>query len=230
MTEIVDNRISKSRIGVSFGIVGRVAWIKVQEDNARGLRIPNKRFWYRLDVDLRRDRSLRVEEIDAVSVDLKNVRAFRWKRQPRIFHQDPILAFILSPGGIFVTPSMQNRYAGDVGDFGKLGLLRCLSADNDGEGAFRLGIVWYLVPDESRGSDGKHIGYLKPTRRNQTRFKACDPGLYQALSRVVTKRSISGIERSGVLPEETKYFSNELTFQSCDSSPAHPIGMRKQIR
>ena len=36
---------------------------------------------------------------------------------------------------------MQDRYAGDVGDYGKIGLLRCLEKQG-----FNIGINWYLVP------------------------------------------------------------------------------------
>ena len=51
---------------------------------------------------------------------------------------------------------MQNRYACDVGDFGKIGMLRCLEKEK-----MRIGVNWYLVEDESHNNDGKHIGYLK---------------------------------------------------------------------
>ncbi len=44
---------------------------------------------------------------------------------------------------------MQDRYTADIGDFGKYGLLRALcSPVDDGSNAW-LGLVWYLVPDES---------------------------------------------------------------------------------
>ena len=49
---------------------------------------------------------------------------------------------------------MQNRYAGDVGDFGKLGLLRGLTSSQ-----LDIGVNWYLTPDESHNANGKHIGY-----------------------------------------------------------------------
>lgn len=54
---------------------------------------------------------------------------------------------------------MQNRYTGDIGDFAKYGLLRALGEGN------KLGIVWYLYPDESHNEDGKHTAYLtKPEK------------------------------------------------------------------
>ena len=51
---------------------------------------------------------------------------------------------------------MQNRYTGDIGDFGTLGLLRQLS-----RAGLSIGVNWYLVPDEAHNGDGRHIGYLK---------------------------------------------------------------------
>ena len=54
---------------------------------------------------------------------------------------------------------MQDRYAGDIGDFMKLGLIRALVA---GDPPRRLGVNWYLCADESHNADGKHIGYLDP--------------------------------------------------------------------
>ena len=49
---------------------------------------------------------------------------------------------------------MQNRYAGDIGDFGKLGLLRTLYA-----AGFSVGVNWYLNPNltskELNNKDGK---------------------------------------------------------------------------
>ena len=61
--------------------------------------------------------------------------------------------------------SMQDRYAGDVGDFVKLGLLRALSPER------RLGVAWYRFPDEDHNGDGRHISYLEQSDR----FGALDP-------------------------------------------------------
>ena len=48
---------------------------------------------------------------------------------------------------------MQNRYAGDVGDFGKYGLLRTLCREPP---LLSLGVVWYLVSDEQGDQDSLH--------------------------------------------------------------------------
>ena len=39
---------------------------------------------------------------------------------------------------------MQDRYTGDIGDFGKLGLLRVLQAQG-----LTIGVNWYLTPDKA---------------------------------------------------------------------------------
>lgn len=98
---------------------------------------------------------------------------------------------------------MQNRYVGDVGDFGKYGLLRSLFKDTDK----RLGVNWYLVPDETHTNDGKHIDYL-----NKPAFRSCDPVLFDQLQQLVSKgqRDVSFVERSGLLPPGTVFFSTTV--------------------
>ena len=55
---------------------------------------------------------------------------------------------------------MQDRYAGDIGDFGKYGLLRALCGE-DGHGpALRLGVLWYRVLEAEENNDGRHTAYL----------------------------------------------------------------------
>lgn len=44
---------------------------------------------------------------------------------------------------------MQDRYAGDVGDFVKLGLLRAISPGR------KLGVAWYRYQDEAHNGDGR---------------------------------------------------------------------------
>jgi hypothetical protein len=100
------------------------------------------------------------------------------------------------------TSAMQDRYAGDVGDFIKLGLLRHLAAPVSAGGAgLKVGLNWYLAPDESHNSDGKHTSYLESTNRWHQRLKACDPDLLARLAAVVPNgRSVRALEASGALP------------------------------
>jgi hypothetical protein len=101
---------------------------------------------------------------------------------------------------------MQNRYAGDVGDFIKLGLLRHLTADD-----LSFGVNWYLTPDETHNADGKHVAYVEPENRQHASLKACDPDLMQRLSGVVVgSRSVQALEDSGALPVGALTFGEGL--------------------
>jgi hypothetical protein len=79
---------------------------------------------------------------------------------------------------------MQDRYAGDIGDFVKLGLLRALSPGQ------RLGVAWYRFPNESHNDDGRHISYLEKADL----YGSLDPNLLAHLRTVVRDaRSISSL-------------------------------------
>lgn len=108
---------------------------------------------------------------------------------------------------------MQDRYTGDVGDFGKFGLMRTLVASDS---SLRLGLIWYLFPDEGHNADGKHIGYLESSERNDRNFRACDNELYDRLRRLVAsgKRQVSTVPTFGILPRSTVYFEEPLHFPS----------------
>ena len=79
---------------------------------------------------------------------------------------------------------MQDRYAGDVGDYGKLGLLKAVS-----ETGLRVGINWYAVipPRAEKNADGsfkrKDGGYPIPKKDAD-----CDPELAEALNAIFEKR------------------------------------------
>ena len=105
---------------------------------------------------------------------------------------------------------MQNRYTGDIGDFGKLGLLRQLSAQ------LSIGVNWYLVPDESHNRDGEHIDYL-----SKSSFQECDPPLFDALTQIVRfgKREVASLESLAVLPDEKVVFYSELLDLSRTTKP-----------
>ncbi len=86
---------------------------------------------------------------------------------------------------------MQNKFVGDVGDFGKYGLLRTLCGRD-----LRLGVVWCFVRD--RG-----IEYLE----RPGRFKDCDASLFEALDQLVRscRRRLETVEESEILPEGTVF-------------------------
>lgn len=63
---------------------------------------------------------------------------------------------------------MQNRYAGDIGDYVKLAILRELMPGR------RLGVAWWLHPDEDHNQDGRHINFLM----NTGQWRHLDPELF----------------------------------------------------
>ena len=120
---------------------------------------------------------------------------------------------------------MQNRYVGDIGDFGKYALLRALTGLYTAPTSarqLRLGVAWFLYPDESHNADGKYTGYLNPTHSNRTKFRACDPQLYDVLQSVVDtgNRNISAIQENHILPRGTVFHENSLFFHRGMSRPA----------
>ena len=125
---------------------------------------------------------------------------------------------------------MQNRYVGDIGDFGKYGLLRALTglraASTDGV-AMPLGVVWYMYPDETHNSDGKYTTYLSRSAANHGKFRVCDPELYEELRKLVVtgNRHISGVRESRILPDNTAYFERCLFF-----TPGLPRCSRQKLR
>jgi len=99
---------------------------------------------------------------------------------------------------------MQDRYAGDVGDFGKFALLRYLFSN----ASHKIGVIWYRFPDESHNNDGGHIDFI-----NKRRFLDCDNHLCEQLKTVLDgKRSVSSLEKAILLPINTVYFSELLDF------------------
>lgn len=73
---------------------------------------------------------------------------------------------------------MQDRYVADVGDFGKYGLLRCLTGVTccPEKSALKLGVIWYLTPScLGNANDGRHLNYLD----REKEFKVCDPVLFK---------------------------------------------------
>ncbi len=106
---------------------------------------------------------------------------------------------------------MQNKYVGDIGDFGKYGLLRALCGIREGDLGERLslGIVWYLNPDD-KGPGGGHTEYLyKPER-----FRSCDPPVFHTLYWIVKakQRNVANIGDSEIFSPDTVFFP-EGTFR-----------------
>ena len=115
---------------------------------------------------------------------------------------------------------MQDRYAGDVGDFMKLGLLRWLAAPSPFARSHRLGVVWFRQSDEHHDPDGQHVSYLDPASAAGADLRPLDSDLYDRLRGMVAagNRSVGSLAACGALPPDTLYFDRVLNF--ADLAPA----------
>ncbi|MBQ9631716.1 MAG: hypothetical protein IJV04_02200 [Lachnospiraceae bacterium] len=102
---------------------------------------------------------------------------------------------------------MKNQYFGDVGDYGKYGLLRYLA-----ENGIRTGVNWYLTEDDG-SNDGRHITYLE-----KKEYFKYDSSLYIFLKELVLERqerAVSHIEDGSLIPDAVFYermLDNPLQF------------------
>ena len=121
---------------------------------------------------------------------------------------------------------MQDRFAGDIGDFAKLGLLRHLTAPlRPGGQGLRLGVVWWRVPDDE-GNDGQHVHYLSERTTHAKELCACDRPLADALRSLVDsgERSIAALQQCPIWPEGARFFAETLDCK------ALPVARRESHR
>ena len=93
---------------------------------------------------------------------------------------------------------MKDQYAGDVGDFIKLGLLRALF-----EGR-QLAVNWFLTPDDPATRDGRHVEYL--AQENEEIWRNKDPDLYDFFRSMVKSGARSVIEMQKFMYGEGREF------------------------
>ena len=110
---------------------------------------------------------------------------------------------------------MQDRFVGDIGDFGKYGLLRYLCGLNgapEPDRVLRLGVVWYLVKNECHNNDGGHTDYLNDSP-DQKEYRGCDEFLYDTLKHLVSSdnRNVSAVGQSKILPDGTVFYEPILS-------------------
>ena len=105
---------------------------------------------------------------------------------------------------------MQDRYVGDAGDFGKYSLLNAVSVEQ------KLGVAWYLFPDEGHNADGKYVGYLDRPHE----WRAKDPEAFDILSSLVAegRRNTLAVQESGLLGEGTVF--SRRSFPSANLVPS----------
>lgn len=98
---------------------------------------------------------------------------------------------------------MQDRYTGDIGDYGKLGLLRCLAAVG-----LRVGVNWYRTPDEDHNEDGRFTQYA-----HDSSYRDCDPQLWASLAQILDtkQRWVESLETPVIL--DAVFYSKPLDFR-----------------
>lgn len=99
---------------------------------------------------------------------------------------------------------MQDRYTGDIGDYGKLGLLRCLEV-----AGLRVGVNWYRTPDEDHNEDGRFTQYAYDNT-----YRDCDPQLWASLAQILdaNQRQVESLETPAIL--DAVFFDKSLDFSN----------------
>lgn len=86
---------------------------------------------------------------------------------------------------------MKHQYFGDVNDYRKYGLLRCIQR----ESGLRFAVCWMLTPDDGR-TDGRFISYLG----EPVKWRQHDPELFDLLAEgVPSGRSLRHVEEKQIL-------------------------------
>jgi hypothetical protein len=109
---------------------------------------------------------------------------------------------------------MQDRFVGNIRDFGKLALLRYLM------GRQKLAVSWYLTNGESGNEhDGKTFDYLK----RPDEFRHLAPEVFDALASIIERtpagmRGVEALEASGLLAGATFH----------RTTVPRPLGLRRR--
>ena len=107
---------------------------------------------------------------------------------------------------------MKDQYVGDINDFAKFALLRHLAGSTGN--AFRVGVVWYLTPNDDRLRDGNKTKYL--CGRKARLYSSVEPYVFETLRSLVSsgRRTVDHLSACGLLPPTTSYFSEPVARDS----------------
>ena len=102
---------------------------------------------------------------------------------------------------------MKNQYVGDIGDYGKFGLLRFLT--NHG---IKIGINWYLTENDG-SSDGRYTGYL-----NRSEEAIYDSELFKSLQKIAFRsdKTVRMIEDANIIPG-AEFYGQILTSRTLEA-------------
>ena len=127
---------------------------------------------------------------------------------------------------------MRDQFVGDIGDFGKFGLLRALTGypKEPEDRQLGLGIVWYYTKHD--GTGGKITDYLRKDHRDGKKLRKCDRWLYDKLRRITIganekrrkDRNITEFQQSEILAKGTKYYSHKVYGNDSGSRQSNPEG------
>lgn len=123
---------------------------------------------------------------------------------------------------------MQDRYAGDIGDYGKIALLKELH--NQG---LSIGVNWYRT--EPVASEKKANGYYKQNDGGfsiPSKLKECDPVLAEKLTEIFNskdRRSIHALERASLIPDAV-FFSEPVPVESREDWHARALDFFQKNR
>ena len=107
---------------------------------------------------------------------------------------------------------MQDRYAGDVGDFGKFGLLKHLLAEG-----FHIGVNWYKTSPPKSEAD-KSGNFIQDDGKHKIKreYFPCDPILAKGLLDISQNetRSIAMIQEAAFLDESMiEYYTDPISVE-----------------
>ena len=101
---------------------------------------------------------------------------------------------------------MKNQYFGDIGDYGKYGLLRFLA-----ENGISISVNWYLNPTgDDVGEAGKFTKYL--LKENEKAFRKYDPIVYDTLKERIEpkeRRNVLVMNETDLIPR-ARYYTEPL--------------------
>ena len=108
----------------------------------------------------------------------------------------------------------------------------CEPANASGGPRLSLGVVWYLVPDETGDGDGGLTRYLEPSAKNRELYRSCAPALYDALGNIVfgSDRTVSEVQWQGILPPGTVFYDSPLNFEGVRGDRTSVAGARLAYR
>ena len=111
---------------------------------------------------------------------------------------------------------MQDNFVGDLGDFGKYGLLRALTGlcpVQPSDDRLSIGVVWYVPDNETiartSSGHGQDVGYLFDEGTQQV-WCGCDEALLNGLrSLVFGDRTLCALGRSGLIgPDDAFHYQS----------------------